>query len=257
MQFFLFNEGAPHLLFLKGKAVHKNYLITGKYFHQKMFILEFCRNSLSMMTTPTIGTFSLSRNLRLLQDKKTVSIQRLYKYRWLYVSVLGIMSITLIFFTLMIAYLAFAEGRPAYLGGVALFLIIDISMFFLLRNYIFSKEVLTLDLAQKTVGFRFGRKKRYHFSFAEVTQWQLRGEIYQHSRGKYVHAKLYLILASPQAQVAGKQYLTLFTFLPSGLGMNDSPKTRESAYQRGKEVCEKLQELTQIPWKWYDYQKIR
>ncbi len=208
------------------------------------------------MNAPTIGTFSLSRDLRILQDNQTVRIQRLYKYRWLYVSLLGVMSLALIFFTSMIAYRAFAENRPAYLGGVALFLIIDVGMFFLLKGYIFNKEILTLDLAKKTVNFRFGRKKRYHFSFAEVTQWQLRGEIYQTNQGKFVHAKLYLILASPQAQVAGKQYLTLFTFLPSGLGMNDNPKNRESAYQRGKEVCEKLQALTQIPWKWYDYQKI-
>ncbi len=203
------------------------------------------------------ATFPKSKDLSIWQDKQTFRIQRTYKYRWVYVSVFSLMFILLILFTLMIVYRAFAESRPAYIGGVVLFLIIDVSMYFLLSEYIFRKEILTLDLQQKTVSFRTGRKKYYTFQLSEVAQWQLRGEIYQQARGKYLYTRLYLILTAPQAQVKDKQYLTLFTFHPTGISIQDTKKNRESALARGKEVCEKLTSISNIPWKWYDYQQVR
>jgi hypothetical protein len=64
-------------------------------------------------------------------------------------------------------------------------------------------------------------------------------------------------LTAPQAQVKNQQYLTLFTFHPTGISLQDTKKNRESALARGKEVCEKLNSISNIPWKWYDYQQVR
>jgi hypothetical protein len=203
------------------------------------------------------ATFPKSKDLSIWQDEQIFRIQRTYKYRWAYVSVFSLMFILLILFTLMIAYRAFVESRPSYIGGVVLFLIIDASMYFLLSEYLFRKEILTIDLQQQTVSFRTGRKKHYHFQLNEVAQWQLRGEIYQQARGKYLYTRLYLILTAPQAQVKNQQYLTLFTFHPTGISLQDTKKNRESALARGKEVCEKLNSISNIPWKWYDYQQVR
>lgn len=205
------------------------------------------------MNQPSVAGFSLSNDLLVSSSDQAFTIKKIYKYRWVMVGILSFFGLFLVFFTFLITQMAIAENRPGYFGGVALFLVFDVGMFFLVRSYIFSKEMLIVSLQEKTILIQQGRKKKYNFAFANVAQWQLRGEIVHHGRGTTVQARLYAIFNEEQA---GKKYLTIFTFLPEGLFIGNGEKSRESARKKGQEVAEKLQELTRVNWRWVDYQKI-
>lgn len=206
---------------------------------------------MSKRSTST-SAFNLASHLRFSQNEETFVIYKQDKYRWVFAVGLGILAITLVTFTCSLLYTAIVDGKSDYFVGAGLFLLFNWGLYVLIRQ-VFSKEELTIQLQEKTITFRKGRKKIYRYAFDDVAEWHLRGEVPQLVRNASIYTRLYAVFAKEQD---GMPSLEIFSFFPAGM-IADSPKVRESAYKEGKEVAEMLHKVTKIPWGWGDYVKTR
>ena len=204
------------------------------------------------MNNPTTPAFSLASDLRISQNEETFVIRQKDKYRWFIILCMGIAGAALVIFTSSLLSTAITTGSGEYFGGAAFFLLCNWGMFVLIRGYIFGKEILTIHLQKKTITFQKGRKKVYNYAYADVAEWHLRGEIPQLINNSSIYTRLYAVFAVEQD---GLSSLEIFSFFPVGM-IADSQKVREKAYKEGKEVAEKLHEITKIPWGWGDYVKV-
>lgn len=202
-----------------------------------------------------IQAFKLSSDLTLSKVNNVVTIRRKYKHRGIYIGFLSILAVTLLFFTgLILQSVVWGDQRDAWVG-VIFILIIDVGMFFLLKSYLFAREVLSLDLTEKSITYKKNRKKAVTHHFSAILQWQLIGVIRQLPRSTSIFTRLYLRL-----KYEPKDYhpLIIFDFYsgsPKEWLSANQEHMKKSAYEKGAEVTEWLKNVTQIHWKWYDYRK--
>ena len=208
--------------------------------------------NLSKLTEPFAG----SRDLQITHESQIITIRQLYKYRWILVGVLILMSLLLVFFTVVITVKAISENKPRYIVGILLFLVFDIGAFYLIKKALFFRRILTLDLNKKTVTFQTSLKKLYQYQFDEIIQWQLVGEVYRGTRGGlFVNNKLYLRLKNEPTK---HKPLMVFDFESSTQNWRKPTNStlevmKKNTAEKGQEVARRLQNITQIPWKWYGY----
>ncbi|OJJ23832.1 hypothetical protein BKI52_05640 [marine bacterium AO1-C] len=212
-------------------------------------------NDLSKFAQP----FASSEDLQVTLENDLLSIRRLYRFRGLRIAGTLVMFATLVLVTSSIAVMGIQENKPSYIWIVLLFMVFVIGAFYLLKGALFSKEKLVLDVHKKTATFYKNRKKPYQYRFDEIIQWQLVGKVFrQYKGGPGVMSRLYLRLKEEPPKHTP---IEVFVFYPS-LDLRTSltknfkellPLMKESAKENGQEVAERLQNVTQIPWRWYEY----
>lgn len=205
---------------------------------------------ISQLTRPFAG----APDLQITLESDLFVIRKLYKYKWLYATGAIIVAAVLFGFTIMIAVMGIQENKPDYIGGVLLFLVIDIGAFYLLKGALFSREILSINLQDKTVVFQKNRKKPYKYNFDEIIQWQLLGKIFRASRGgPTVMTKLYLRLKHEPKKHKPIMMFQFFSAPQNIWKAQDMEAMKNSARERGEEVAKRLQDVTQIHWRWYEY----
>ncbi|OJJ19361.1 hypothetical protein BKI52_21360 [marine bacterium AO1-C] len=203
--------------------------------------------------------FVHSPDLKISNDAQTVTIRKVYKRRWLYAASIFPMLLLSLFFVGMISIMAIQEGKPKYIVSILLLLAVTLYIFNRLRKMLLNQEMLIINLKEKTITFQKNRKHRYHYYFDEVKQWLLAGKIHhQYRGGKAAFTHLYLEVKKNPVQ---NKPLEIFLFtstlsvqatLKAGIN-NYMNLMKKNAKEKGQEVTERLQVLTDIPWRWQDY----
>ena len=204
-------------------------------------------------------SFVYSSDLQISQDSQIVMIRKIYKHRWLYATSIFLMWLLCLFFIGVITIMAIREKKPTYLVGILLLSVIAIRIFYSVRKTLLSKELLTLDLVEKTITFQKSNRQRYYYYFDEVEQWLLVGKVNRQYRGgRVATTQLYLKVKKNPIQ---NKPLEIFLFTPT-LDFKTTVSAgyhhymhlmKKNAKEKGQEVVERLQEFTQIPWHWQDY----
>ncbi len=212
-------------------------------------------NDQSTLTQP----FEYSNDLQLTLENDLWTIRKLYKFRGLYIAGTLIMFATLVFFTGLVAVMGIQENQPSYIWIVLLFLVFVLGAFSLLKSALFSKEILVINLNKKIITFHKNRKKTYQYRFDEIIQWQLVGKVFRQYRGgPGVISKLYLRLKDEPPKHKPIEIFIFHSSLDLRTSLTASvkellPLMKASAQKNGQEVAERLQNATQIPWRWYEY----
>ena len=205
--------------------------------------------------------FTYSPDLQISNHAETVIIRRIYKHRWLYAIGVGFMLLLCLFFTGMITIMAIREEKPGYAISILLLLVFVVQAFLWLRKTLLSKEMLTLDLTEKKLTFEKNRGQKYYYHFNEIKQWLLVGKVQRQYRGGKVATTQLCLKAKKNS--SHRKPLEIFLFTPSidfkttlSAGHNNYMSVmKKNAKEKGQEVSQRLEALTQIPWRWQNYEQ--
>ncbi len=206
---------------------------------------------LSKLTQP----FKHSLDLQITYKSQVVTIRKVYAPGLNWLVKMLILSLLLFFMTMIVIEMV-QKREPAHLISI---LVLCTFMTFILypsKVPLLSRERLLINLTEKTITFRKGHKIQGQYRFDEVKQWLLSGQVHRQYRGgKSALTQLYLKSKDKTQQ----QPLALFLFSPKvnlklmvKAGYDDYMK--KSAKEKGQEVAERLQNLTNILWHWQGYQ---
>lgn len=199
------------------------------------------------MPKPTY--FSLSPNLKVVANDNTLTIRYTYQLWWLLITfmmLLGVIIFGALFTLILTLYLSPYDTQTFVTILITLLTLATIYLLGVYQIY-FHRKMIHISLTQKKLRLQKGIPKGFQsdFSFQDIAHWQLKGRIRRIKNRKVYGTTLFIELKQ------GKGLYFLFDFNHSG--WQSSEKQRHHSYQKGKEVCKKLHELTGIPWRWVDY----
>lgn len=207
--------------------------------------------NLSELTQP----FKHSPDLQITHKSQVITIRKVYAHGLHWLVKLLILSCLLFFMTLIIIEIV-QKNQPAHLISIlALFTFMGFILYPSKLPLPF-REKLTLNLPEKTITFQKGNRSQGQYHFDEARQWLLIGQVNRQYRGgQSAITQLYL---KPKNTSPHRPPLKLFLFSPKvnvqlmmKEGYDDYMK--KSAQEKGQEVAERLQKLTNISWHWQGY----
>jgi hypothetical protein len=115
----------------------------------------------------------------------------------------------------------------------------------------FSQRVLHIFSDSQSILVQKGNRKygQSQFSFHDIAHWQLKGYM-QYVKG---HQTFYTALSICLKSHKKKVHLFQLHVDINHKNYFKHHKLRNDAYQKGKQVCDKLHDLTGISWQWIDY----
>ncbi|HAS46946.1 MAG TPA: hypothetical protein DCS93_41050 [Microscillaceae bacterium] len=212
-------------------------------------------NNLSQFAQPFVG----SEDLRVSIEGNLLTIHKIRRFRWIQIAGTLIMFSTLAFFTGLVAVMAIQENKPSYFWIVLLFLAFVVAAFYMLKGALFSRQKLVLNLTDNTATVYKNHKKPVQHHFNEIIQWQLVGKVFRQYRGGTgVMSQLYLRLKDEPPKHKPIEVFVIYPSLDLRTSLTTNmkkllPLMKKSAQENGEEVAKRLQNATQIPWRWYEY----
>jgi hypothetical protein len=200
---------------------------------------------------PTTPYFSLSPNLKVTATNHQFTIRHFYKHR-LFLSIFtGLVGVTMLTLTVFMVTSPYARSQPSSSSFIIFLLIVTTGFLIAAHHIYFSQRVLHIFSDSQSILVQKGNRKygQSQFSFHDIAHWQLKGYM-QYVKG---HQTFYTALSICLKSHKKKVHLFQLHVDINHKNYFKHHKLRNDAYQKGKQVCDKLHDLTGISWQWIDY----